>query len=178
VLSAESPRPLSTLNSALVSALLLGLALAAVATPAWAHHVRIVRSEPAAGARLNEPPSAVLVLFDQPVAFPGSGLQVTNERGVRVDRSPTAPSAVDEASLALELPPLPSGGYTVTWRVTSRADGEFNEGSFGFTVLPDLRPLVFDRSRLGGLGVVLFTLGALGMLGAMGHRHNPPTSID
>jgi hypothetical protein len=143
-------------------------ALAALGSPARAHHVGIAESEPPAGARLSRPPSSLLVRFDQPVQFPGSGLQVTDRRGARVDRAPTARPQTDQASLWLELPPLPPGEYTVIWRVTSQADGEFNQGQFGFAVLADLRPFVLDRSRLGGLGIVLFTAGALGLLGSIG----------
>jgi methionine-rich copper-binding protein CopC len=159
----------------LAAALLLLLLFAA---PAEAHHVRIVRSDPPAGASLSAPPRAVLVLLDQPVEMPGSGLAVTDARGVRVDRGATARGEVDHASLAVELPPLPPGAYTVTWRVTSQADAEFNQGSFDFTLRPDLGAGWPDRGRLGALGLVVLVLGALFMLGDRAPTHNRQERID
>jgi hypothetical protein len=120
----------------------------------------------------------VLVLLDQPVEMPGSGLAVTDARGVRVDRGGTARGEVDPASLAIELPPLAPGAYTVTWRVTSQADGEFNQGSFGFTLRPDLATPWPDRARLGALGLVVLALGAMFMLGDRRHAHNREERTD
>jgi methionine-rich copper-binding protein CopC len=162
----------------LLGGLLLGAVLAALPASAWAHHVTVARSEPPAGARLSESPGALLVEFDQPVELPGSGLQVVDALGARVDRAPTVRAGSGDAALELALPRLPPGDYDVVWRITSQADGEYNEGRFGFTVRPDLRPLVVDRARLGGLGIVLFTAGLLGLLGSAGHRRDPPTSAD
>jgi hypothetical protein len=120
----------------------------------------------------------VLVLFDQPVEMPGSGLAVTDARGVRVDRGGTARGEVDQASLAVDLPPLPPGVYTVTWRVTSQADAEFNQGSFDVTLRPDLGTLWPEGDRLGALGLVVLVLGALFMLGERGHAHNRAERTD
>jgi methionine-rich copper-binding protein CopC len=145
---------------------------------AEAHHVRIVRSDPPAGSWLDASPRGVLVLFDQAVAMPGSGIAVTNARGVRVDRGGTARSEVDHSALAIDLPELPPGEYTVTWRVTSQSDGEFNEGSFGFAVRPSLALSWPDRGSWGPIGLVVLMLGAFFMLGGGERRHNPSERID
>ena len=148
------------------------LAWALLLGTAEAHHVRIVRSDPPAGAELVASPRAVLVLLDQPVEMPGSGIAVTDARGVRVDRGGTARGEIDRASLAVDLPPLPPGEYTVTWRVTSEADGEFNQGTFGFTVRTGLVPRWPDRDRLGAIALVLLVLGSLFVFDGGDRRHN------
>jgi hypothetical protein len=134
-----SDRPRNDLSSHLARGVLAALTLLLLfATPAEAHHVRIVRS----------------------------------------DRGATARSEVDHASLAVELPPLAPGAYTVTWRVTSQADGEFNQGAFDFTLGPDLGAGWPDRGRLGTIGLVVLVLGALFMLGDRAPTHNREARID
>ena len=116
----------------------------------------------------------MLALFDQPVEMPGSGLAVTDARGVRLDRGGTTRGEVDPASLAVDLPPLAPGDYTVTWRVTSGADGEFNQGTFDFTVRPQLGPPWPEPAQMGPIGLVVLALGALLMLGG----HNRKERVD
>jgi methionine-rich copper-binding protein CopC len=154
------------------------LAWALLVGTAEAHHVRLVRSDPPAGARLGASPRAVLLLFDQAVEMPGSGIAVADARGVRVDRGGTSRGEIDPGSLAVDLPPLAPGEYTVTWRVTSQADGEFNQGSFDFTVRTELVPRWPDRDRLGAIGLVLLVLGALFMFDGGDRRHNRGERID
>lgn len=127
---------------------------------------------------LASSPRGVLALFDQPVALPGSGLAIADAGGTRHDRGGTTRGQVDAASLAVDLPELPPGRYTVTWRVASEADGEFNQGSFDFTVGPELGSLMPSGAQLGGLGLVVLVLGALFMLGGDRGRHNRAERFD
>ncbi|MGH3586889.1 MAG: copper resistance CopC family protein [Pseudonocardia sp.] len=107
----------------------LGLA---VAQPASAHD-RLVSSDPADGARLDEPPSTITLVFSAEVLEAGAQVAVTTPDG-------TVPAQVsvdgDEATATLpdDLPgDLPGGDWTVTWRVVS-SDGHPIEGELEYTV--------------------------------------------
>jgi len=122
---------LVALTATLTAALLLP------AAPALAHAV-LLRSDPADGAVLALPPSAVRLVFNGPVDGVGAGLRVFAADGTRVDlgRTPTRADVDgdDRSTLAVSLPEnLPDGGYVATWRVLS-ADGHAVAGSLRFTV--------------------------------------------
>lgn len=103
------------------------------ARPAMAHAI-VVESEPANGARLERPPSAVRVRFNSKIERRLSRLSL-----VGPDRRPL-PLAVDGAAdrpdrLAASLPPLAPGAYAIRWRVLA-TDGHITEGTIRFTVQP------------------------------------------
>jgi copper resistance protein C len=108
-------------------ALTAAAALLASATPALAHD-ELVSSNPAADARVAQPPTEVVLTFDEAVLPVGTQVVVTGPDG-----------PVSEGSPRLEGPavhqPLrggPAGTYKVAWRVTS-ADGHPVSGTFAFT---------------------------------------------
>ena len=113
------------------SLLMLGALLAA--PPAFAHAF-LERASPSAGAELRVPPQAVRLLFTEAVEAHFSSIEVHNAAGVRIDaanpHSDSAPKA-----LAVDLPNLPPGTYTVIWHATS-VDTHRTEGKFTFSVLP------------------------------------------
>jgi copper resistance protein C len=107
-------------------------ALALCPTAALAHAV-LVKSAPAQRATLVEPPSRVELWFNERLEPAYSKASVTNEAGTQVDLRDVAVSADDPRRLAVSLPPLIPGRYTVSFRVLS-VDGHVVESSLTFTV--------------------------------------------
>jgi len=129
-----SRRLLRVMASGLLGALFL---LMSPAIPATAHAV-LIRSDPSDGAMLVLAPSAVRLVFNEPVNTTGPGLRVFTADGTRVDlaRPPERPDidASDPTVLSVALPEdLVDGGYVVVWRVRS-ADGHAVAGTLRFTV--------------------------------------------
>ncbi len=126
----------------LAATLLLGAGTVADA------HATYVRSNPAADARLVRPPTEVRVVFSEPPAPDGSGIEVSDASGRRVDKGDVAPSG-EENGLRVSLEPIGDGGYTVVWSALSAVDGHSYRGTFVFAVgsapLPGI-PDVADAS--------------------------------
>lgn len=100
----------------------------AVAQPASAHD-RLLSSDPADGATVDEAPGAITLVFSADVLAAGAQVAVTTPDG-------TVPAEVtvdgDEAVAALP-DDLPGGEWDVSWRVVS-SDGHPIEGDLAFTV--------------------------------------------
>jgi methionine-rich copper-binding protein CopC len=142
------------------SRLLAALCLALLAVGgAGAHHADLVRSEPAAGARVA-PPAEARAWFNMPLVVPGSGLSVSDVSGQRVDDGQQRRVDDDPRSLAVGLRAALPGAYTVTWRVTAETDLDYAEGSFGFEVVA-ARDGWASREGLLALGIGLLTFGLL-----------------
>src|SRR5262245_24195006 len=114
----------------LVSAGLAALALWPAAVPA---HAVLVKSVPAQRATLAEPPPRVELWFNERLEPAYSRASVTNEAGAQVDLRDVAVSADDPRRLAVSLPALTPGRYTVSFRVLS-VDGHVVESKLMFTV--------------------------------------------
>jgi methionine-rich copper-binding protein CopC len=103
----------------------------AVASAAFAH-VFPQKQEPGAGATVASP-AQVRVIFDGPLEAAFSSLTVTDASGKQVN---TQKAAVDEhqpALIAVPLPPLAAGHYTVHW-VAVASDGHRTHGDYAFNV--------------------------------------------
>jgi copper transport protein len=108
------------------------LALLLILWPArsvWAHP-QILSITPPPDALLETTPPAVTITFNEPLE-PLSRLEVRDAQAALVveGRTPNA----DPAVLALDLPPLPNGVYTVIYTVAG-SDGHIVRGNFAFTV--------------------------------------------
>ncbi|WP_337059352.1 copper resistance CopC family protein [Kineococcus sp. G2] len=108
-------------------ALALGASLAA-APGAWAHD-RLVSTDPAADAVLEQAPEQVVLTMSSPPVGLGTQVQVTGPTGVV---STGEPRVVDETVTQSLAGERPAGAYEVQWRVTS-SDGHPISGSFTFT---------------------------------------------
>ncbi|MBN0038900.1 copper resistance protein CopC [Cellulosimicrobium cellulans] len=129
-------RPLSALLALLATAALtLGLTAAVTtltAGPASAHD-RLLSSDPADGAQLATPPTAITLTFNtEPLPVEPQVVVSDSAGAVVAQGTPTIDGST--ATLALD-PAVALGGdtYTVAWRVVS-SDGHPIEGTFAFTV--------------------------------------------
>ncbi|MCK9247939.1 MAG: copper resistance protein CopC/CopD [Solirubrobacteraceae bacterium] len=129
----------ATLIATLTLIVLVALTLPAAA----AAHARLVDAVPAAGAVVATPPSHVELAFDEPIEAAFGAVRVHDGRGDRVDvGEPFRPGRSDRR-VGVRVPAdLPTGAYTVTYRVIS-ADGHPVSGGVVFSVGHDgARPTV------------------------------------
>ncbi len=134
----------------LSSVLLLALSLSSVSA-----HAELTRSDPAAGAVLDTPPSEVFAWFSQALST-GSKLDVFDGQFHAVDDGQTFIDASDATLIRIRLGTLAPGRYTVNWKATA-VDGHVSSGSFDFTVreAAGLSPLVIGAAA----GAVIIVLG-------------------
>jgi copper transport protein len=118
-------------RSFVAAAILLGSALAA--TPAGAHGVPAAM-DPAPNVRLDASPPEVVIRFTERVEARPSTLEVLDARGQRVDQGGAIVDPADPWRYRVALPSLPSGAYTVSWRVLSADDGHVTSGAHVFTI--------------------------------------------
>jgi copper resistance protein C len=103
-------------------------------------HAALVSSAPAARATLNAPPSRVTLTFSERLEAAYARVSVWDAAGTQVDLKDPALDADNPRILAVSLPALAPGRYTVRYRVLS-VDGHVVESSFVFTVAgPARRP--------------------------------------
>jgi methionine-rich copper-binding protein CopC len=105
-----------------------------MASPAFAHAF-LKSASPPIGSALPDSPSAVTITFTEGVEPAFSTIEVRNSHGTRVDKSDLQPVGSEGRQLAVSLPKLPAGQYTVIWHVTS-VDTHKTEGRFNFSVQP------------------------------------------
>ena len=116
----------------LIRLILIAGALLA-APPAFAHAF-VAHASPSAGAELRIPPTAVRIAFTEAVEPHFSSIEVRDSSGKRVDAANPHTDGAAE-TLAVDLPKLPPGTYTVIWHATS-VDTHKTEGKFTFSVMP------------------------------------------
>jgi hypothetical protein len=114
-----------------IGALLAGLAVPALATPASAHNV-LVGTNPSNGASLAAGPTQIKFDFDAPVQRGDDTIVVLGPQGTHWERSPHATVLGD--SVSTRVAPLgPAGTYTASYHVIS-ADGHPVSGDITFTL--------------------------------------------
>jgi methionine-rich copper-binding protein CopC len=115
-----------------VVAVLAGLALTGLATPALAHN-SLVDSSPKDKAELVAGPENITLTFDQPVQ-PGQEWNTIAVLGPAGDHWEAGPATVSGSTVSAPVRPLgPAGEYRIGYRILS-ADGHSVSGSLKFTV--------------------------------------------
>ncbi len=114
---------------------LLTIVVILVPRPLWAH-ARLVKSAPAANARLTVLPTFIRLWFSEAPELPFTRIVLTDSAG-----KPVSVGSVerDESKLAVRFRvngELTVGRYTVKWK-TAATDGHPSQGSFNFIVLPE-----------------------------------------
>jgi copper transport protein len=110
----------------------LALALWAFAAGQASAHANLLRSSPAAGEVVDEPPQRVVLWFSEPLVPSLSGIELLDQAGQRVATDKVYVSPTETTALVAELSGVPRGAYTVAWRNTSTVDGHSVRGSFTF----------------------------------------------
>jgi methionine-rich copper-binding protein CopC len=110
--------------------LLAGAALC-ITSPVFAHAM-LERATPPVGSEAANPPHEIVLTFTEGVEPLFCSIEVRNADGTVVTTG--KPHAAGNARrLAIDLPALQGGKYTVIWHVTS-VDTHKTEGSFQFSV--------------------------------------------
>jgi methionine-rich copper-binding protein CopC len=119
---------------------LLAILVAVAGWPARGDaHAALVSSAPAARSTLRAPPSRVTLTFSERLEPAYARVSVSDAAGAQVDLKDGALDRDNTKVLAVSLPPLAPGRYTVRYRVLS-VDGHVVEASFVFTVGSPARP--------------------------------------
>ena len=100
--------------------------------PAAGAHARLLTTEPANDAVLEQSPRFVLLRFDEPIETAFGAIRVYDARAHRVDAGDVEQPSETEARIGVDRR-LARGTYTATWRVVS-ADGHPVSGAFVFHV--------------------------------------------
>jgi methionine-rich copper-binding protein CopC len=117
-----------TVRPALFAALLL-------ATPAAWGHAHVKSSTPANGSTLPAAPAQLAITFNEAALVTVLTLQQDGAAPVALPALPKAPAS----ELALPLPALAAGHYTVKWRAVGD-DGHVTAGTLQFTVTGSKSP--------------------------------------
>jgi len=118
-------------NRVIVGLALASLIWSAASVPAWAHGV-VQRTEPAANRALDAAPRQVVLYFSEPADAALSSGVVADRDGKPV--STASALSTDARRMTITLPAIPTGVYTVRWRVLWPADGHSTSGFFLFAV--------------------------------------------
>jgi len=123
-----------------IPCLCLSVALVGLCCPPALAHARLIGSDPAADAALDEAPGQILLRFNEPVEAAFSPVEVNDAGGDRVDEDDARVDPNDARVVLVSLGRnLPDGPYSVDWRITS-IDGHVIEGNYEFAVGdPDAR---------------------------------------
>jgi len=98
-------------------------------------HAFLHHASPPVGSEIPVSPLAVIITYTEGVEPKFSTIEVDNAQGTRVDRADPHLVGGDQTKLAVSLPKLPPGRYTVIWHATS-VDTHKTEGRFNFSVSP------------------------------------------
>ncbi|MCW2601185.1 MAG: hypothetical protein JWM02_3014 [Frankiales bacterium] len=133
-----------------------------------AAHAQLVASDPAPGAVLPRPPTAVTLTFGDPIQVGDGTIEVFDDEYNRVDAGGvTSAGRRDALHVGLRLG-LAAGTYTVNWHASS-ADTHPASGSFQFSVdhTSVVRGAVPAAGRNDSAGALLGLLRWLGYLGLL-----------
>ncbi|NLF04903.1 MAG: copper resistance protein CopC [Actinomycetales bacterium] len=108
------------------------LALGVAAAPAAAHDT-LLASDPADGAVLGEPPTAITLEFSGELLDLNPALELTTSDGTPVEVGEAHLDGPTASWTITEPESLAAGDYEVVWAVTS-SDGHPIDGTFAFTV--------------------------------------------
>lgn len=153
----------------LAFALLLALfaALPSGQIPVASAHALLVRSDPAADAILQAPPSQVRMWFSEDLNPQTSRAVVVDPSNREVDQNGSRVNPNNPREMDVSLPLLPAGTYVVAWRTQSAEDGHIVGGSFIFRIarpdgtVPPLPPSLPTGHFPGAAGTASGTSGSL-----------------
>lgn len=100
--------------------------------PAWSHAI-LVKSQPAQDETVAESPKQIDLWFNDAVRSEYKAVAVIDAAGKRVDNHDVDQSLTDGSHIYATVGSLPSGKYTVRYRVVSQ-DTHIVTGKFEFNV--------------------------------------------
>ncbi len=133
----NTPRIFGPISRALLSALIVTIALTAAAPLPASAHARLTSSTPSPGSALGNMPAAIRMEFSESVdaGYSSAALLAADGSPVSVMAPVIAPDS--DAGLVIAIPHAPTnarGVYTLVWRVLSATDGHITTGTLAFSV--------------------------------------------
>lgn len=156
------------------AALLLALAVAILRPPGNASaHAVLLRSDPPAGATLQQPPRQIQLWFSEGISRDLTSVRILDSNGREVGPLKLSYNDADNRQVTATGPELSKGSYVIAWSSFSSVDGHRLDGSVSFgigvatsggstTSSPDFRP---SAGEVAARWVSL--IGALGLAGAI-----------
>lgn len=114
------------------AALAAGASLAAAGIAAG--HAVVVRTEPADGAVVAEPPREVVLVFSERVAVDLTAVSIVDSRGRSFAPTALGPGPDGPETLVVSLPPLPDDVYRISWTTVSDDDLHATRGALVLAV--------------------------------------------
>lgn len=123
-----------TMRRRFAAALLLAGAGLVLAAPGAGAHALLQSSDPPGGTQVSSAPKAVVLTFSEDPEVSLSSVRVLDTAGTAFESG--KPVRVQGKARTIRVPvrELPTGVYTVAWRVLSRVDGHVTGGAFAFGV--------------------------------------------
>jgi copper transport protein len=99
-------------------------------------HSRLERASPAPEAVIDTPPSEIRIWGTQELTLSGNSVAVLDAAGNRVDNGDARVDQSDPSrkQIAVTVPPLANGTYTVNFTLSSAEDGHAANDSYWFTL--------------------------------------------
>jgi copper transport protein len=133
---------IATFRKTALAAAMLGLAalLLLPSSRQASAHANLIEADPTPNSVLDTSPASITLRFSEPIAPSFSSIQVFNSQGQHVDQGDLRFDTNDLTCMALGLPALDNGTYTVVWRNLSTVDGHSIRGSYAFAIGEPLTP--------------------------------------
>lgn len=141
----------------------LGLGLALMQVSLVLAHAALLQAAPTPNGfyPADNPPTQVTLTFSEEVIPAFAAIRVLNRAGEAMDNGDVQTANPEQTALTISLKSLPTGLYTVAWKVVSAIDGHSTSGSyvFGVGVLPANQfSTTAPRLSLSSLGARWLTL--------------------
>src|SRR5262245_58124313 len=133
MLTGRGPGAMRVLLRSAALVLVAAVAMLLLAQPASAH-ADLVRSDPADGSVLANPPRVARLWFSEEISGKFSSARLVDRGGATVSSSHVQVGGGDPRRLTVELPSLGTGTYGLVWRVLAEDDGHTTGGVVVFTV--------------------------------------------
>jgi len=142
----------------------------AVFAPGARAHATLVRSFPPDAVALKSPPAVLRLWFSEALSPSVSVVRLTDAQGDLVPGLTLDTSDARSGTLAIAVPRLPRGAYSLEWRVLSEDDVHFSKGGIAFGVGTDATPAAVRRAAatVEGTDVVFRWLSFLFLAGLVG----------
>ncbi|MFG1621960.1 copper resistance protein CopC [Kribbella sp. NPDC049227] len=142
-----------------------------ITAPQASAHPTLLSTTPAAGYSVASRPSAITMVFDEPVSVAPHGVRVEDNRGHAVATSEVALEQGGRRVVVNTLEAMPAGRYVVRWEVTAQ-DGDVVAADFDFAVAAAVELSGAESGSSTGFPVIallrwLFFLSLVGLLGGI-----------
>jgi methionine-rich copper-binding protein CopC len=98
-------------------------------------HADLVSAEPAMDSKVQQAPAVLVLHFSQGIKHEGSFILIEDVSGTRLPLMVSFDDADNKIMRGTPVSPLPPGAYKVLWQTLSADDDDFDDGSYGLTVL-------------------------------------------